>query len=117
MHRRLSTRRAPSSSANTSFFYCKAGESATYAGGPCLRTLAKAGWSLTGHIRFVRHARGGDDHNSDARGRNLGKLSVRKFRALSCTAGDDYVLEQLLLLCNRRIELRFDRRNALLRLA
>src|SRR6187397_3430788 len=30
-----------------------------------------------------------DDHNSGTRGRNLGKLSVRKIWALSNTAGDE----------------------------
>src|SRR5258707_2175952 len=83
--------------------------SPTYAGGPCLRTLAKQGGRLPVTSGSSGAPEGGDDHNSDARGRNLGKLSVRKFRALSCTAGDDHFLEQLLLLCNHVIQLTFYR--------
>src|SRR5690606_34609658 len=48
---------------------------------------------------------------------NLRKLSVRKNRTQSRTAGDASFLEQLLLLCNRLVELRLDRGDAALRLS
>src|SRR6185369_15096467 len=56
-----------------------------------------------------------DDHNSGTRGRNLGKLSVRKIWTRSNTAGDEddcetqimrQKLEQLVLLGERFVQLR-----------
>src|SRR5712671_1108096 len=84
--------------------------------GPGSRTLAIQGGRLPVTSGSSGTPGGGDDHNSDTRGSDLRKLSVPKNRALSCTAGNAYFLEQLLLLCNRRVELRFDCHDSLFRL-
>src|SRR5687767_939648 len=98
-------------------------ESPARAGGPGLRTLLNQGGRVpatsgsSGAPGLENSAR--DDHNSGTWSRDLGKLSVRKIRARSNTAGDSgsVRLKQLVLLRDRRVELGFELREPALCLA